>query len=212
MSGIHDLGAVAGFGAVKPQQDEPVFDEDWKRRMFGVFVALAATGSFNGDEFRHAQEGIDPSVYIKAPYYERWYLAVQTLLAEKRILTSGLNHRALAPAEVDAYLAAGAHYRSRQSAVQRFWPGDSVIVRSHHGTGHTRAPRYARGKPGIVERHEGVFTFADSNAHGQGRQPQSLYRVRFSARDLWGSDGAPQDEVYLSLWDAHLDAASAADG
>ena len=34
MDGIHDLGGLDGFGPVEVEPDEPVFHEDWERRMF----------------------------------------------------------------------------------------------------------------------------------------------------------------------------------
>ena len=75
---------------------------------------------------------------------------------------------------------------------------------NHHPTGHTRLPTYARGKPGVIDRIQGVFVFADSNAHRLGEQPQHVYSVRFAARDLWGPAAAARDSVYLDLWEAHL--------
>ncbi|MCC2663013.1 MAG: nthB, partial [Geminicoccaceae bacterium] len=39
MNGIHDLGGMHGLGPIRPEPDEPVFHEDWERRMFGLMVA-----------------------------------------------------------------------------------------------------------------------------------------------------------------------------
>ena len=55
-----------------------------------------------------------------------------------------------------------------------------------HPRGHTRLPRYARGKRGVIHRCHGIHVFPDTHAHGQGEQPQPLYSVRFDARELWG--------------------------
>ena len=60
-----------------------------------------------------------------------------------------------------------------------------------HPVGHTRLPRYARGRAGVVERVHGAHVLPDANAHGAGEQPQWLYTVRFAARELWGDDGRP---------------------
>lgn len=73
--------------------------------------------------------------------------------------------------------------------------------------GHTRLPRYARGRKGVVHRVHGVFVFADANAMGLGGQPQYLYSVRFPARALWGDEAGARDTLYLDLWDPHLDPA-----
>ena len=73
--------------------------------------------------------------------------------------------------------------------------------------GHTRLPRYARAKSGVIERDHGVFLFPDTNAHFLGEKPQHVYSVRFSARELWGEAAKPQDSVYLDLFDDYLESA-----
>ena len=56
----------------------------------------------------------------------------------------------------------------------------------YHPTGHTRLPRYARGKTGKIDRDHGVYNFPDTNAHGLGPKRQHVYSVRFAAQELWG--------------------------
>jgi nitrile hydratase len=92
-------------------------------------------------------------------------------------------------------------------ALALFKVGDHVRGRGINPVGHTRLPRYARGKAGIVERDHGVFVFPDSNAHFLGEKPQHVYSVRFSARELWGNEAKPQDSVYLDLFDDYLEPA-----
>jgi len=89
----------------------------------------------------------------------------------------------------------------------RFKEGQRVRGHNINPTGHTRLPRYARGKLGTVERDHGVFVFPDTNAHFLGEKPQHLYTVRFTARELWGEQAAPRDAVYVNLWDDHLEPA-----
>jgi hypothetical protein len=81
-----------------------------------------------------------------------------------------------------------------------------VIARNINPTGHTRLPRYARGRSGIVHANRGVFGFADSNARGDGACPQHLYTVAFAGEELWGKNGR-KDTVLLDLWDNYLDPA-----
>jgi len=76
-----------------------------------------------------------------------------------------------------------------------------------HPVGHTRLPRYARGKTGTVARDRGVFVFPDSNAHFLGERPQHVYSVRVAARDLWGEQAAAKDSVCVDLWDDYLESA-----
>ena len=42
---------------------------------------------------------------------------------------------------------------------------------------------------------------------GRGEKPQHVYSVRFTARELWGADASPCDNVHIDLWDDHLDPA-----
>ena len=97
---------------------------------------------------------------------------------------------------------------SHEPAIRpRFAVGQQVRARNIHPTGHTRLPRYARGKAGVITRDHGVYIFADTNAHFQGEHRQHVYSVRFAARELWGAQASPRDTVQLDLWDDHLEPA-----
>jgi nitrile hydratase len=87
----------------------------------------------------------------------------------------------------------------------RFAAGDHVRACNIHPTHHTRLPRYARGREGIVQRDHGVFVFPDTNAHFRGECPQHVYSVCFRAQELWGPQVSARDSVYLDLWDDYLE-------
>ena len=97
--------------------------------------------------------------------------------------------------------------RRTVAVTAKFKPGDAVIARNMHPRGHTRIPRYARGRRGIIDRDHGVFVFPDTNAELAGETPQHVYSVRFSARELWGAGSSERDALYADLWDDHLDPA-----
>ncbi len=99
------------------------------------------------------------------------------------------------PANVDEDVAA------------RFAAGGAVVVRNLNPAGHTRAPRYIRGKRGEIARDYGVFIFPDSNAMGRGKAPQHLYSVRFEGTEVWGADAPAREALYLDLWDSYLEPA-----
>jgi len=80
-----------------------------------------------------------------------------------------------------------------------------VRTRNMNPAGHTRLPRYARGKVGAIGRDHGVYTFPDSNAHFGGQNRQHVYSVRFAARELWGESVSPRDSVHLDMWDDYLE-------
>jgi len=97
---------------------------------------------------------------------------------------------------------------SREVRVEaRFTVGQRVRAHNIHPTGHTRLPRYARGKLGTIHLDHGVYVFPDTNADSLGEKPQHLYSVRFAARELWGEQVSGRDAVYLDMWDDYLERA-----
>ena len=106
---------------------------------------------------------------------------------------------------VGEVLRKGASARRSEPVEPRFREGDRVVTRNDHPSGHTRLPRYLRGRIGVIDRDHGVFVFADAHAMGRGPCAQHLYSVRFTAKTLWGSDGHARDAVYADLWDDHLE-------
>jgi nitrile hydratase beta subunit len=87
VNGVHDLGGMHGMGPIMPEPDEPVFHEDWERRMFALMIATFAGGNFNVDEFRHGIERMAPAEYLGTSYYEHWLHTVETMLVEKGVLS-----------------------------------------------------------------------------------------------------------------------------
>jgi nitrile hydratase len=106
---------------------------------------------------------------------------------------------------VDSVLALGRATERTISAMPRFSRGEMVRGRNLNPAGHTRLPRYARGRRGVITRHHGAHVFPDTNAHALGECPQHLYQVRFEACDLWGGPTADRSAVYLDLWDDYLE-------
>jgi nitrile hydratase len=226
MNGAHDLGGMHGFGPVVLEPDEPVFHAAWERRAFALTLAMGAWGRWNLDMSRHAREQMPPAEYLATSYYEHWLWGLEWLLER---------HGFLAHAETDRRVGRGAEpeaqgsteaqpealrregvsrlLRNRRGArlddpvPPKFKAGDAVVARNVHPVGHTRIPRYVRGRRGVIGRDHGVFVFPDTHAAGLGRKPQHVYSVRFSARELWGPDGHPRDRVYVDLWDDYLDPA-----
>lgn len=85
MSRIHDVGGMTGFPPIAEEADEPAFHADWEAHVFAVNAALIRRGVYNLDEFRDAIERMPPQAYLAASYYERWFTAITTLLAEKGV-------------------------------------------------------------------------------------------------------------------------------
>jgi hypothetical protein len=106
---------------------------------------------------------------------------------------------------VPTVVATGASARVAEHVAPRFRVGDRVRVRNLNPTTHTRLPRYIRDKVGIVEFDYGVFAFPDTHAHGKGEHPQHCYRVRFTARELWGPTAAERDKLRVDVFDDYMD-------
>ena len=86
-----------------------------------------------------------------------------------------------------------------------FKVGDKVRARNHNPQGHTRLPRYVRGRLGMIDQVYGTHAFPDTAAHDQGENPQPLYNVRFEAVELWGPDQPRQDNLHIDLWEDYLE-------
>jgi nitrile hydratase len=214
MNGVHDMGGMHGMGAIEHEKNEPVFHASWEARVFALNRALGAWGKWNLDASRHCRELIPPAEYLQMSYYEKWLeglveLAVQHGLVTRTELQTGLpaSPKTTPPLTVDGMLrlvSTGAPATRDVAIEPRFKVGQQVRARNIHPTGHTRLPRYARGKQGVIVRDHGVFVFPDTNAHFKGEKPQHLYSVRFAARELWGTQAAPHDSVYIDMWDDYL--------
>ena len=89
----------------------------------------------------------------------------------------------------------------------RFKAGERIVTRNFSPAGHTRLPRYARGKHGVVEAVREGFVFPDSNAHGEGENPQWVYTVVFDGREIWGDDADPTLSVSIDAWESYLEPA-----
>ncbi len=85
----------------------------------------------------------------------------------------------------------------------RFSAGDRVRVRADDPPVHHRAPRYVRGRSGVVVEPEGRHALPDDVVAGrEDPQPRMVYAVRFAAADLWG---AGDHAVTVDLWEPYLE-------
>jgi nitrile hydratase beta subunit len=219
MNGVHDMGGMTCFGPIVREGQEPVFHAPWERRVFAM--TMLAMGQVDTlDAFRHAIERMDPVHYLSSSYYEHWLAALETLAVEKGILTkeelatgttqtpSGGAATPLLPEAVSAVVQRGVStQRQTGRTTPRFKPGDRIVARNFNPSGHTRLPRYVRGKQGVIDRVHGAFVYPDTNAHGGGEQPQPVYCVRFDARELWGPTAVGRDSLYIDLWEDYLEPA-----
>ncbi len=225
MNGVHDMGGMHGFGHIDIEEDEPVFHEEWEGRVYGMVTGIREEHDVYGPYgSRHYIENIPPAHYLASSYYERWMLALEAALVNKGILTAeeldaktrrfSDDPAAEVPQQTDAELAERVRQRiyrpqpMEQEATlpPRFSIGDTIAVRNINPVGHTRLPRYVRGKRGIVARIYGAQGFQDEPTIADG-SPQHVYSVVFEASELWGEDAEPNQRLYIDMWECWMEAA-----
>jgi nitrile hydratase len=189
VNGVHDLGGQHGHGPVVVEKGEPVFHAPWEGRVYAMNGLVRRAGVSNLDEFRKTIEEMPPAEYLRASYYERWLYRLERLVAAK-------GDKAVAPMATKA---------TAPRLDPRFKVGDQVRTRQFNPRHHTRLARYARGKNGVVELIHGPWLLPDLRAHGKGLVWQPVYTVRFTAKELWGEDGHPNDSVSMDLWEDYLE-------
>ena len=218
MNGGHDLGGMHGLGPIAPEaeKDEPVFHGTWEKRVFAMTMATGFLRTWNLDESRHARERQHPADYMRNSYYENWLRGLEMLLVEKGLVTAEELERGAADpsagvsavvplqaGDVETTLLKGGPTDMEIDQHPRFHTGDKVRVVNINPTGHTRLPRYARGKQGVVRNHCGAHVFPDRRALGS-REGEHLYSVCFSATELWGERLNSDFKVHIDLWEPYL--------
>jgi nitrile hydratase len=215
---IHDMGGMHGFGPVAVEPDEPPFHAKWEGRVLAMQRAMGFTGLWSIDAGRAAMEVLPPLDYLGSSYYRRWFLGLESRLLKRGLIgadeiAAGRSLRAgetlprtLTRADVPRTQTRGDFARP-SSAPARFEAGDRVRTRNINPATHTRLPRYARGKTGTVEAVRGCHVFPDTAALGAGEDPQWLYAVVFTGRELWGPDADPAVKVSIEAFEPYLEPA-----
>ena len=217
MNNVHDMGGMQGMGPIAYEKEEPVFHEPWEGRVYALSRALRAFGRWSLDADRYALETMPPEEYLRMSYYERWLKRMEKQVVEHGLVTreefesgkpdrgAALGRPALTAAMSNRFLSRGIATAVEPGIRPRFEAGQRVRARNLHPAGHTRLPRYARGKTGEIARDHGVYLFPDTNAHSLGENRQHVYSVRFAARELWGEQAPARDAVFIDMWDEYLE-------
>ena len=215
---IHDMGGMHGFGPVEPEANEPVFHAEWEGRVLALQRSMGFARLWTIDGGRASLETLPPVDYLRSSYYRRWFLGL-----EKRLVAHGLVgddeiaagkslrpgrglNRKLTLHDVPNTTKRG-NFERPAPAPARYKAGDRVHTRNVNPETHTRLPRYARGKLGIVEAVRGCHVYPDTAAIGAGDHPQWLYTVVFSGRELWGEEADPSISVSIEAFEPYLEPA-----
>ena len=218
MDGIHDMGGLEGFGPVKAKEQDAPIKQDWEARVWGINKTINGDPSWTLDFWRHVRELIEPKDYLSRPYFDQWAQIYMALLIDSghaclaEIQSGKATSRGpdfgspMTAVEVPKRLKEAANFARPLDRARAFEIGQQVRTKAEGHAGHTRLPRYARDKVGIIHAHHGAHLFADAGAKGEER-PEHLYTVAISAADLWPEAGDSHDKVFLDLWEPYLEGA-----
>ena len=215
----HDMGGEQSEAVIPDQNDSKVFKEDWHARALAITVLSGAHGKWNLDESRHIRETLPNEDYTSFSYYEKWLsglagLLVRHQLVSREELSSGnvpelpLQQTTLVADKVRAVMDKGGPSERSMDSSPKFQIGDHVKTLTPEKTalvknGHTRLPKYAADKNGVIIAYHGGHVLPDSNAHGLGENPEHLYAVQFKSCDIWqGADN--RDYVVVDCWESYL--------
>ncbi len=217
MDGVHDMGGLDGFGKVEPEPNEPVFHAVWEGRVLAMQRAMGYAGAWNTDMSRYAHERLPPAVYLGVSYYRRWELAMEANVIERGLadadeiaaghaLRAGKTLRRKLTPELGLKGAPRGSFARETNRPALFKIGDRVRARNIHPKGHTRLPRYVRGRVGEVVLIHGCHVFPDAVSMAlDNEDPQWLYTVRFDGRELWGPEGDPTVKVSVDAFEPYLE-------
>ena len=222
MDGVHDMGGMHGFGPIPIEKDEPVFHHAWEGRARVMTLATPVPIPGGG---RYAIERMPPAEYLTATYYERWLFARILGLIEAGVMTpeefAALEEHFAAHPEADpprrydpevaqqraARMRMGSLHETTDDRPRLYQVGDAVRPKNMHPAGHTRLPRYVRGKRGIITRCYSIQVIQDTLPPGVTAQPEPVYAVRFAGTELWGESAEPNSVVYVDMWESYLEPA-----
>ncbi len=222
MNGIHDMGGMHGFGPIELEENEPVFHEPWEGRVSAMRRTIPGASDPYGGRF--LIESIPPDLYLKSSYYERWLLSFEDALLKKGLITAEeLEEKTRFYREhPDAEVPRNGDLELGKSAVEilyaieppskydgkdiipRFEVGESVRAGNINISGHTRLPKYVRGRVGTVAKLYNTQDIQDHVPESE-RGPQTVYSVRFDGRELWGDTAESNQVLYIDMWESYLE-------
>ena len=217
-----DIGG-ADHGPVVPEPHEPVFHDEWERRVFGLSFCTWIASDVTLDRFRQFQAALPEERYLGSSYYERWLHAVEQVMLDNGVVTEAeletlestgapvppprIEASELAPVAL-GMVADGAQRFGDTDEPPAFEGGRAGRVRDAEARIYDRLPSYLRKHLGVVDERYGSFGSPEEYAAGEHSPPGAhLYRVRFDSEELWGPDAeSPGDELCVDLFEHYLEA------
>lgn len=208
---IHDIGGQPE-GAVDFQERRLSLFE---QQVHSLLVLLSQKKKNEGegailttDELRKGVEDLEETSYRLWDYYDRWSVAMTTILLRKQVFSE---------VELHEELWGDSDRNQDASKLPLFQVGDEVQVHSEDSRlrwrkPHLRCPGYIFNCKGHVEKYIGQFDDPFFAAFGGKGPMQHLYTVSFHSRDVWpeGYDSlketAPEldDKITIEIYEGWL--------
>ena len=222
MNKPHDLGGINDKRSIPTSNadDEKIglIADNWTTRTLALTLATGFLKVWNLDTTRFYRECLPPYDYQASSYYKRWFLALERMINDFDLLSADkegtFSDKILSSKDVFDILRKGGPSVRSKPEPPNFFVGDIVQTKMNYENeffrgGHSRLPRYAKGKRGKIALHHNAHVFPDSNAHFKGEAPEHLYSVEFSSEELWGMNCENKnDSVTLDLWEPYLEKAN----
>jgi nitrile hydratase beta subunit len=224
LNGPQDVGGKQGLGPVVGEPDEPVFHDEWERRVFALSFCSWLSSGVTVDQSRQEQAAMPYDRYYGSAYYERWLYALERLMIERGVVTPAELESGTAeagpptPPVIEPSQLAAVAIGLAENGVTRLRPardrpafevGQRVRARNLHPRTYDRLPTYVKGRLGVVDALCGAFAHPEDLAAGRIDRPGAhCYRVRFAATELWGpSAERPGDSLCIDLFENYLEPA-----
>ncbi len=217
MNGVHDMGGMQNLGVIVPEPEGSPFHADWEGRVHAM--TMASPTRANIDTGRHQREKIPGPEYLAMSYYEKWFRSLSELLVLKGFATREelATGKAAPGAKAIPHLLADAveptltrrsSYVRDVAAAPLFAVGERVRARNINPDGHTRLPRYARGRVGVGGDRPRRPRVPGLQRPRRWRGPApALYRALHRPRALGARRPIRADSVSLDLWEPYLERA-----
>ena len=214
---VHDMGGMHGFGPVEAEPNEPVFHEAWEGRVLAMQRAMGYTRLWTIDGGRASLETLPPVTYLPRHITSAGFSAWRSgwsrigLVGEDEI-KAGHSLRPGPAAQPQADLGRRAEDdepRQFRAPGRRLRPASRPATGCAPATSTRRRTRGCRAMPAASSarsrRSAAATSFPIRAATGAGDDPQWLYTVVFSARELWGEAADPTVNVSIEAFEPYLD-------
>jgi hypothetical protein len=177
--GNHDLGGVLDWEnkGLIDVADHPLAYWEISIHALLVFLACQKPAMITTDELRRAVEGLENGAYRSWGYYDRWAVAITTILLERGVITQK---------EIDLELFGD----EKKDKEPQFQVGDYVQVKAEDTRlrwrrPHLRCPGYIYGLIGKITKYNGTVHDPYFLAYRSDGPKQPLYSTIFPMKYIW---------------------------